>query len=96
MHAKLWAPVLAALEAGHDPETYAVEATYVRVHAWGTRARGGYARRPSVGRAAGSAARFTGSPTRSAVRPPPRHMLRADRRLLSPFVSLACSLLWLT
>ena len=52
VRAKLWARVLAALAAHHDPETYAVDATYVRVHADGTRARGGYAAQ-AVGRSRG-------------------------------------------
>ncbi len=52
VRAKRWARVLAALAADHDPETYAVDATYVRVHADGTRARGGYAAQ-AVGRSRG-------------------------------------------
>ena len=36
----------------HDREAYAVDATYVRVHAHGTRARGGYAAQ-AVGRSRG-------------------------------------------
>ena len=52
VHAKLWARVLAALAADHDPETYAIDATYVRVHADGTKARGGSAAQ-AVGRSRG-------------------------------------------
>ena len=44
--------MLAFLAADHDRESYAVDATYVRVHAHGTRARGGY-RAQAVGRSRG-------------------------------------------
>jgi transposase len=49
---RIWARVLAWLAEGHDREAYAVDATYVRVHAHGTRARGGYAAQ-AVGRSRG-------------------------------------------
>ena len=49
---KLWARVLAWLAETHDREAYAVDATYVRVHAHGTRARGGY-HAQAVGRSRG-------------------------------------------
>lgn len=49
---KLWAQVLAFVAQAHDPETYAIDATYIRVHAHGTRARGGYAAQ-AVGRSRG-------------------------------------------
>ncbi len=49
---RLWAQVLAWLAEDHDREAYAVDATYVRVHAHGTRARGGYAAQ-AVGRSRG-------------------------------------------
>ena len=49
---RVWAQVLAWLAEDHDREAYAVDATYVRVHAHGTRARGGYAAQ-AVGRSRG-------------------------------------------
>ena len=49
---KIWARVLAWLAEAHDREAYAVDATYVRVHAHGTRARGGYLAQ-AVGRSRG-------------------------------------------
>ena len=49
---KLWARVLAWLAEAHDREAYAVDATYVRVHTHGTRARGGYPAQ-AVGRSRG-------------------------------------------
>jgi transposase len=48
----LWAKVLARLARRHDPESYAVDATYVRAHAHATRARGGYAAQ-AIGRSRG-------------------------------------------
>ena len=48
----LWSKILALLTTEHDPESYAVDATYVRVHAHGTRARGGYLRE-AIGRSRG-------------------------------------------
>ena len=45
-----WARVLAKLAADRDPTSNAGDATYVRVHADGLRARGGYAAQ-AVGRA---------------------------------------------
>ncbi len=45
----LWSKILALLTAGHDPESYAVDETYVRVHAHRTRARGNYLRE-AIGR----------------------------------------------
>jgi transposase len=48
----LWGKILALVTAEHDPESYAVDATYVRVHAHGTRARGGYLRE-AIGRSSG-------------------------------------------
>lgn len=49
---QVWAKLLAWLADEHDPEHYAVDATYVRVHAHGTRARGGY-QAQAVGRSRG-------------------------------------------
>ncbi len=49
---KVWSQVLAFLAQEHDPETYAIDATYIRVHAHGTRARGGYTTQ-AVGRSRG-------------------------------------------
>jgi transposase len=37
---RLWERVLASLAAEHDPEMYSLAATYIRVHAHGTRGRG--------------------------------------------------------
>ena len=48
----LWAQVMAWLAEEHDREAYAVDATHVRVHAHGSRARGGYAAQ-AVGRSRG-------------------------------------------
>lgn len=48
----IWPRVLAWLAEAHDREAYAVDATHVRVHAHGTRARGGYAAQP-IGRSRG-------------------------------------------
>lgn len=52
MQRRVWARVLAWLAEGHDRESYAVDATHVRVHAHGTRARGGYTAQ-AVGRSRG-------------------------------------------
>jgi len=49
---RIWARVLAWLAEAHDREAYAVDATYVRVHAHGTRARGGYSTQ-AIGRSRG-------------------------------------------
>ncbi len=49
---KLWAEVLSFLAKEHDEEAYAVDATYVRVHAHGTHGRGGYAAQ-AIGRSRG-------------------------------------------
>ncbi len=49
---RIWARVLAWLVEAHDREAYAVDATYVRVHAHGTRARGG-CHAQAVGRSRG-------------------------------------------
>lgn len=49
---RVWAQVLAQLVVDHDREAYAIDATYVRVHAHGTRARGGY-HAQAVGRSRG-------------------------------------------
>jgi len=49
---KVWSQVLAFLAADHDPESYAVDASYVRAHAHATRARGGYAAQ-AIGRSRG-------------------------------------------
>jgi transposase len=49
---RVWSRILAWLAADHDRESYAVDATYVRVHAHGTRARGGYLAQ-AVGRSRG-------------------------------------------
>ena len=49
---RIWARVLTWLAEAHDQEAYAVDATYVRVHAHGTRARGGY-QAQAVGRSRG-------------------------------------------
>lgn len=38
---RVWARILEALAQEHDREAYAVDASYVRVHAHGTRGRGG-------------------------------------------------------
>jgi hypothetical protein len=40
VQSRLWPRLLAWLAQEHDPESYAIDATYVRVHADGTHARG--------------------------------------------------------
>jgi transposase len=49
---RIWARVLTFLAEAHDCEAYPVDATYVRVHARGTRARGGCSTQ-AVGRSRG-------------------------------------------
>ena len=50
---KIWLQVLAWLTEEHDREAYVVDASYVCVHAHGTRARGGY-HAQAVGRSRGA------------------------------------------
>ena len=49
---RLWVRLLDWLAKEHDPETYALDASYVRVHADGTHARGGW-QAQAVGRSRG-------------------------------------------
>jgi transposase len=52
LHCRLWPSILSWLANDHDAESYAIDASYVRVHGDGTHGRGGWAAQ-AIGRSRG-------------------------------------------